>query len=164
MRMLRLLLGLLALGTVLAGWRPWAPGTPVSGTEGEWLVERVVDGDTILVRQGSAVLTVRLLGVDTPETRKPGSPIECFGPEASAFTEAALGGQLVRLEAGAETVDRYGRRLAWVWRAEELVNLTLVREGMARVYRPEAPLRYEALLDQAEDQARTARTGLWGAC
>ena len=76
------------------------------------LVERVVDGDTIVVR---GVGRVRLIGVDTPETVDPRRPVEFFGREASAFTKRLLEGQRVRLEYDWERADRYGRTLAYVY-------------------------------------------------
>ena len=76
-------------------------------------VTRVVDGDTIEVRLGGRVEDVRLIGVDTPETVKPDTPVQCFGPRASHFTQRRLDGRRVRLVFGAERRDVYGRLLAY---------------------------------------------------
>ena len=79
-------------------------------------VVRAVDGDTLEVRlDGGAVETVRLIGVDTPETVKPDTPVQCFGPRASAFEHRTVEGRRVRLLVGVEPRDFYGRLLAYVW-------------------------------------------------
>src|SRR5690349_11258023 len=74
-------------------------------------VERVVDGDTIVLAGGERV---RYIGVDTPESVKPGTPVQCFAERASAFNARLIEGQQVRLRYDAERVDRYGRTLAYV--------------------------------------------------
>src|SRR5262249_52386655 len=79
-------------------------------------VVRAVDGDTLEVRlAGGAIETVRLIGVDTPETVKPDTPVQCFGPRASAFEHRTVEGRRVRLLTGVEPRDFYGRLLAYVW-------------------------------------------------
>jgi micrococcal nuclease len=72
---------------------------------------RVVDGDT-LVLDGQE--TVRLIGVDTPETKEPREPVEAFGQEAYEFTKSLVEGRKVRLEFDLERIDKYGRTLAYV--------------------------------------------------
>ena len=135
-------------------------------------VERVIDGDTIKVLLNGQSVSVRLIGIDTPETVKPGSPVECFGPEASDFAKAALTDQRVTLEADASQggTDRYGRMLAYVWRqAPEggltLFNLDAVAAGFAheRQYGP-TPYAWKGALDEAQRAAQKADAGLWGAC
>src|SRR2546421_6708050 len=116
-----------------------APGARGSAAAGAGpgasvVVTRVVDGDTIVVRVGHATDKVRLIGIDTPESVKPNTPVQCFALEASARTKALLPpGTAVRLETDAERRDRYGRDLAYVYRARDglFVNLVLVREGYA---------------------------------
>jgi micrococcal nuclease len=97
------------------------------------VVTRVVDGDTVEVRFGGESLTVRLIGIDTPESVAPGEPVECFALRASAYTEERLEGEGVRLEFDVERIDPFGRTLAYVWLGDELFNETLLREGFALV-------------------------------
>jgi micrococcal nuclease len=127
-------------------------------------VERVVDGDTLLMADRSRI---RLIGIDTPETVAPGRPVECFGPEAAATTRRLLPpGTLVRLVDDRERFDRFDRRLAYVYRVEDglFVNATLVAEGAARARFVPPNERERRTLTTLEDQARADRRGLWGAC
>src|SRR5438105_5081660 len=97
-------------------------------------VDRVVDGDTIIVRVSGRKETVRLIGIDTPESVKPNTPVQCFALEASARTKAILPPRTaVRLVRDTEARDRYGRLLAYVYRASAglFVNLALAQEGFA---------------------------------
>ncbi len=95
-------------------------------------VTRVVDGDTIEVRLGGQLEKVRLIGVDTPESVKPGTPVQCYAKAASAETERLLEGRQVSLKFDAERRDRYGRLLAYVYRDGLFVNAALVERGYAR--------------------------------
>jgi micrococcal nuclease len=125
----------------------------------------VLDGDTIVVAfPGGVHDTVRLLGVDTPETHHPTRPVECYGPEAAAFTRRRLLGRVVTLETDVERRDVYGRRLAHVLLEGERFNDELLRRGYARLL-VIAPNRSHAheLLD-AELAADDADRGLWGRC
>ena len=147
--------------------RPW-DGELSAGDGGpaaeEALVSRVVDGDTIEAQIGAEVEDVRLIGIDTPETVKPESPVECFGPQASGFTHRLLEGRPVRLVYGAERRDVYGRLLAYVYIDHMFVNAMLVRRGLARTLPIPPNTRYRALFDQLEKTAARAGRGLWGAC
>jgi len=127
-------------------------------------VTRVIDGDTVEGRWDGSIRDVRLIGVDTPETVAPGQDVECYGPEASRFTERRLEGERVRLEFDEELEDRYGRTLAYVWFEDRLFNKVLVARGFATVtiYPPND--RYERRLLRAERRARDAERGLWGEC
>jgi len=101
-------------------------------------VERVIDGDTIVVSLLGEEERVRLIGVDTPETVAPNRPIGCYGPEASAFTKKQLEGKVVKLTTSAfqRPRDDYGRLLAYVWvdldgdGRLELFNRVLLGEGL----------------------------------
>lgn len=127
-------------------------------------VVRTIDGDTIEVRLGRRLQRVRLLGVDTPETKAPDRPVGCFGPEAAAFTAAVLTGARVRLEDDVERTDRYGRRLAYVHVDGRRFNDVLLRRGYARLLViPPNGTHARALLAE-ELEARRERRGLWGAC
>src|SRR4051812_28594636 len=91
-----------------------------STNDGRATVVRVIDGDTIVVKVGDTEEHVRLIGIDTPETHKPGTPVECYGPEASAhLTELLPPGTTVRLERDRDTRDVYRRLLAYVYRASD---------------------------------------------
>ncbi|MBM3674159.1 MAG: thermonuclease family protein [Actinobacteria bacterium] len=131
----------------------------------EAVVIDVLDGDTIRVARGPGEEeTVRLLGVDTPETHHPERPVECFGPEASAHTETRLLGRTVRLETDVETRDVYGRLLAYVVVDGRRYNDELLELGFARllVILPNGAHAREMLT--AELAARRAGRGLWGEC
>ena len=123
------------------------------------LVERVVDGDTIIVE---GVGRVRLIGVDTPETVHPNRPVEFYGKEASAFTKRLLVGKPVRLEYDRERTDRYGRTLAYVYLSDgTLVNAKIIRRGYGHAY-TRCPFRHMEAFRQFEREARDNRRGLWG--
>jgi micrococcal nuclease len=129
-------------------------------------VLRVVDGDTILVAAGGGSERVRLIGVDTPESVKPGTPVQCFARRASAFTHALLDGGQVRLVYDAERRDRYGRLLAYVYRARDglFVNTELVRDGYARTLTIAPNTRFAERFAALAAAARHAGKGLWSAC
>ena len=135
-------------------------------TPGSARVERVVDGDTIRVRLDGRSETVRYIGVDTPETKKPGTPVQCFGKQASRENERLVGGERVRLIVGAEPRDRYGRLLAYVRRTRDdvFVNERLLRGGFARTLTIRPNDRYEGRFRLAEARAQASRRGLWGRC
>ena len=123
------------------------------------LVERVVDGDTIIVQ---GIGRVRLIGVDTPETVHPNRPVEFFGKEASAFTRRMLEGKRVRLEYDQERQDRYGRTLAYVYLADgTFANAEIIRRGYGHAY-TRFPFRHMESFRQFEREARSNRRGLWG--
>jgi micrococcal nuclease len=128
-------------------------------------VTRVVDGDTAHVSFHGRDVTVRFIGVDTPETVAPGQPIECYGPEASRFTTAELTGQRVRLEFDVDRIDPYGRTLAYLWmRDGSMFNETLVREGFATVATYPPDTKYVQRFQAAQRLARSADRGRWAAC
>ncbi len=137
------------------------PPKPPAGNEGTYVVERVVDGDTLKLKDGTRV---RLQGIDTPETVDEQSPVEPWGPEASAYTKAFIeeAGNRVDLTFDKERLDQYGRLLAYVWHGDRLLNEELVREGLAET-RPNYP-QSETMrrrLRKALDDAKQARRGLW---
>ncbi len=109
-------------------------GSPAGGQKSVGKVIRVVDGDTIHVMVGGRDETVRYIGVDTPESVKPGTPVECFAKRASAFNHRLVDGEKVRLVRDAEARDRYGRLLAYVYRVRDkrFVNAALVRQRVRR--------------------------------
>jgi endonuclease YncB( thermonuclease family) len=127
-------------------------------------VLRAVDGDTIEVRIGGEIEDVRYIGVDTPETVKPDTPVQCFGPRASAFNHHLVEGRRVRLVFGVERRDIYGRLLAYVRLGPRFVNAMLVRRGLARSLTIPPNDRFAPLFRRLELRAARAGRGLWGAC
>jgi micrococcal nuclease len=133
------------------------PGRPIP-------VTRIVDGDTFHVRRSGRDVTVRLIGIDAPEVGWYGGTAECYGNRAGAVAVELLEGRRVRLEHDAERVDRYGRTLAYAYVSGRMVNVTLVRRGMARVTIFQPNDRNEDRLRRAEEVARRTGAGLWSAC
>jgi len=145
--------------------RPSSPGASTSSTPQR--VHRVIDGDTIEISFGEAVETVRLLGIDTPETVHPTKPIECFGPEASSSLKVLLPvGTPVRLERDRELHDHFGRILAYVYRLDDdrFVNLIQLQQGDAEVSIIEPNDAFASEFRAAEMRARVDHLGMWAAC
>jgi micrococcal nuclease len=127
-------------------------------------VERVVDGDTFVATTPGQRFRVRLIGVDTPETVKPDTPVQCFGPQASAYAKRVLTGRRVRLVYDVDRYDRYGRVLAYVYVGGAFFNLDLVRLGYAVVLTVPPDVAHTDDFLAAQRAARAARVGLWLAC
>jgi micrococcal nuclease len=129
-------------------------------------VVKVVDGDTIHVQLGSVREKVRYIGVDTPETKHPSKPVQCFGQRASEFNARLVGGQRVRLVRDVEPRDRYGRLLAYVYRVRDglFVNAELVRLGYAQPLTIAPDVRHAARFAALARQAREQERGLWSMC
>jgi len=146
--------------------RPWEGALgPSPGPAGAWArVVRVIDGDTIEARIGGIIEDVRYIGVDTPETVKPGAPVECFGPRASRFNHRLVEGRRVRLVFGAERRDIYGRLLSYVYLGRRLVNAELLRRGFGRTLTIAPNDRYAVRFKRLEIAAGRAGRGLWSAC
>lgn len=128
-----------------------------------YTVTRVIDGDTIEIRSGSNVpITVRLIGVDTPETVHPNKPVEQFGKEAAEFLRKTLEGKQVRVSADTigDTVDQYGRRLYYVYVDGILVNELIIKEGYGHAY-TKYPFTKRNAFVTAQETAMDARKGLW---
>jgi micrococcal nuclease len=151
----------------LVRWQGWLadsarrPIGSVGLEPGGYEVERVVDGDTLIVRGRRRV---RLQGVDTRETVKEGTAVQRWGPEATAFTKSFVGaaGGRVRIDVDGEAVDQFGRYLAFVWHDGRMLNEELVRAGLAK-----AMLQYEYSqakkdrLRRAQQDAQHAGRGIW---
>jgi micrococcal nuclease len=127
-------------------------------------VTRAVDGDTIVVRVGGQLQYVRYIGVDTPETVKPDTPVQCFGERASHFDHGLVEHHWVRLVFGVERHDIYGRLLAYVYLGRRFVNAALVRRGLARTLTIPPNDRFAPLFARLQRRAALAGRGLWGAC
>lgn len=138
--------------------------TPAAGATEQAEVLRVVDGDTIEVDLDGAVEDVRYIGIDTPESVKPGAPVECFGKEAAELNAELVDGRTVRLVFDAERRDRFGRLLAYVFVGGELVNAELVERGYATTLTiPPNTARADEFADLEREASRDDR-GLWGEC
>ena len=163
----------LALFAALAGvgagvLKPFGDGGGASapGARREARVTRVVDGDTVKVSLGGRSETVRYIGMDTPETVKPHTPVQCFGERASAQNKQLVAGREVTLRLGAEPRDHFGRLLAYVYRRGDglFVNAALVRGGFARTLTIAPNIEHAGELRRLQGTARAQRLGLWGAC
>lgn len=146
---------------------PVATSSAVVGIDGERAyVTKVVDGDTFEIENG---LSVRFIGIDTPETVDPRRPVGCFGKEASNETKSLLDGKMVILQKDLSDKDKYGRLLRYVFLPLNdgrtlFVDDYLVREGFARVYTYPPDVKYSEQLREAEVEARKNQRGLWGKC
>ncbi len=159
------LVATVACGGVRPSVLPVPPAPVVELPPGlDTTVDHVIDGDTIVVAGGHHI---RLIGVDTPETKDPRKPVQCFGREASAFlTDLLPRGSGVRLVGDVEDRDFYDRTLAYAYRLPDglFVNADLVRQGYARVLTiPPNVAHTDELLALAQ-QAREAGRGLWTGC
>ena len=163
----------LALFAALAGagagvLQPCGDGGGSDGPGGrrDARVTRVVDGDTVKVSLRGRSETVRYIGMDTPETVKPHTRVQCFGERASAQNKRLVAGREVTLRLGAEPRDRYGRLLAYVYRRGDglFVNAALVRGGFARTLTIAPNVEHADELRRLQGTARAGKLGLWGAC
>jgi micrococcal nuclease len=149
---------------------------PAAGEKPELVpaqVLRVVDGDTIKVRADGFEGAVRLIGVNTPETKHPSKGVEPYGPEAAAYTKKILDGRRVFLEFDAQRLDRYRRVLAYVWLSEpkddspqevqkRMFNAHLLFDGYAQVMSIPPNVKYQDVFLALQREAREANRGLWG--
>jgi micrococcal nuclease len=130
-------------------------------------VIETIDGDTIDVRIGYKRQRIRLLGIDTPETKDPRKPVQCFGREASERTDELLPpGTIVRLEHDMEKHDAFNRLLAYVWRASDglFVNLDLVAGGYADILSIPPNTAHADEFRAAMTAAKATTVGLWATC
>jgi micrococcal nuclease len=129
-------------------------------------VVRVVDGDTIAVALAGRVERVRYIGIDTPESVKPDTPVQCYAHKAASENARLVARERVRLVLDVEPHDRFGRLLAYVYRAHDglFVNAALVRGGFARTLTIPPDVRFAERFRALAAQARRAGRGLWSAC
>ncbi len=132
------------------------------------VISKVVDGDTVKLESGE---TVRYIGIDTPETKHPKKPIQCFGKEASNRNTELVEGKEVLLEKDISDTDRYGRLLRYVYLPNPdatdeaiFVNEYLIEQGYATLLTYPPDVKYDTLLRNAEKRAREEQNGLWGGC
>jgi micrococcal nuclease len=161
-------LTLFALVAALAarGLLPGGSGDAEGVRAADARVTRVIDGDTVQVRLDGRRDRVRYIGVDTPESRRPGTPVQCYAKAASAFNSRLVGGRRVRLRFDVERRDRYGRLLAYVYREGDgmFVNAELVRRGYALQLTIPPNVAHARLFGRLARGARARRRGLWGSC
>jgi micrococcal nuclease len=150
------------------GWFEGAKKSVITTQPGLYTIAHYVDGDTIVVNMNSTNETVRFIGIDTPETHKPKTPVQCYGPAAAAHTQnviKAAGGK-VRLVSDSLSTnrDRYNRLLRYVYLPDGTdVNKLNIEQGYAFYY-PYFPFSKKAEFAAAEKSAQDAKKGLWGAC
>lgn len=131
-----------------------------------YTVTAVIDGDTIKVALGNEQETLRLIGIDTPETVDPRKPVQCFGKEASAKAKLLLSGKSVRLESDSTQGerDKYHRLLRYVFLEDGTsFNKLMISEGYAHEYTYNTPYKYQAEFKQAQKEAEANKRGLWAA-
>ena len=141
-----------------------SPASPLNDAEKYYPVVKVVDGDTIVADINGKNETVRLIGLDTPETVDPRKPVQCFGEEASKKAKEILTGKRVRLEMDASQGerDKYGRLLAYAFLEDgTLFNLLTISEGYGHEYTYNLPHKYQKEFKEAEQTARENKKGLW---
>src|SRR5215213_2451559 len=164
-----LLLAGLVLGDVhVPRWLGGSDSALVANGSASAQLERVIDGDTIVAELDGREERIRYIGVDTPETVKPNTPVQCFGPQAHDLNARLLGtsGTPLTLRFDRELRDRYGRLLAYVFRARDglFVNARLIDAGAARTLSIAPNTAYAARLSDLQHEARAAGRGLWAAC
>ncbi len=168
MRALRSVLVAVVCATLAAGCGgAGSPGAADDAVEANATVERIVDGDTVVLTLDGVDEKVRLIGIDTPESVDRNRPVMCFGKEATKHLDELIPpGTAIRLERDVEARDRYGRLLGYLYRSSDglFVNLAMTADGYARQYTFPPNVEHT---DEFGDAARTARTeqlGLWAAC
>jgi micrococcal nuclease len=138
----------------------------IGSQPGLYSINHFVDGDTIAVNMNGKVEKVRFVGVDTPETHKPNTPVQCYGPAAAAFTKNTIGNNQVRLVSDSLSTDRdrYDRLLRYVYLPDgTLVNEKLIQGGYGFYY-PYFPFTKSTQFAADEQAAMAAHKGLWGNC
>lgn len=124
----------------------------------EAMVKRVIDGDTIELENGEIV---RYIGIDTPETSPPLTPIECYGPEATEYNRELVEGKTITMRRDIKNKDKFGRILRYVYINDQFVNMKLLKEGYARYLKifPNVSFARQFLIE--EKSAQKNKVGLW---
>jgi micrococcal nuclease len=161
------ILALLVTGLIAyANHAGWTSHTAEQSQPGLYSIAHFVDGDTIAVNMDGHEEKVRFIGVDTPETHKPNTPVQCYGPAAAAFTKNTIGNNKVRLESDPLSTnrDRYNRLLRYVYLPDgTLLNEKLIQEGYGFYY-PYFPFSKSKQFNADEQAAIAAHKGLWANC
>jgi len=150
------------------GWFGGAVKTAEQNQPGLYSVERDVDGDTIVVNMNGTPETIRFIGADTPETHKPNTPVQCYGPAAANYTKTRIeqAGSKVRLQSDPDSTnrDRYNRLLRYVYLPDgTLLEAELIKNGYAFYY-PYFPFTKSAEFAAYQKSAQDGHKGLWGNC
>lgn len=168
----RLIAALITILTLFAaigqqqGWFEAARETATETQPGLYQITRFVDGDTIAVSMNGKTETIRMIGIDTPETHKPDAPVQCYGPAASAYIKNLIGNRKVRLEADPKSTnrDRYERLLRYVYLPDgRLVAEELIANGYGFAY-TQFPFTKSELFVAKQEEARVHGRGLWSNC
>ncbi len=140
------------------------PQSPSPSQTAQVHVTKVTDGDTIHVNLNGKNETIRIIGIDTPETVDPRKPVQCYGKAASDRAKQLLTNQTVRLESDPTQGDRdkYGRLLRYVWiNGQTDYGLETIQQGYAHEYTYDVPYKYQAEYKQAQRDAQNNKRGLW---
>lgn len=157
---------LVALAGLIVAQKAEVINPPAQLQAGYYRVTQFDDGDTIVVDMAGVEEKIRFIGVDTPETKDPRKPVQCFGKAASAFTKNLIGNNPVKLEADPTNTnrDRYDRLLRYVYLPDgTFVNLEIIRQGYGFAY-VSFPVQKLEMLRAAQKEAREANRGLWAGC
>jgi micrococcal nuclease len=162
-----LIVVILIIVATQSGWLKDTAKNAQQTDPGLYSINHYVDGDTVAVNMNGNVETVRFIGVDTPETHKPNTPVQCYGPDAAAHTKALISkfGK-VRLQADPLDTnrDRYGRLLRYVYLPDgTLVESQTISEGYGFAY-TQFPFQKADDFKADEQSAKAVKKGLWGAC
>jgi endonuclease YncB( thermonuclease family) len=148
------------------GWLNQPVKQAMQNQPGLYKIDKFVDGDTIVVDMNGRAETIRMIGVDTPETHKPNTPVQCYGPEASGYTKSLIGNNSVRLQADPLDTnrDRYDRLLRYVFLPDgTLIESKLIGDGYGFAY-TQFPFQKKDQFKSLEQAAKQAGKGLWTAC
>lgn len=149
--------------TIVSQTSPAPREVPSKGKKAQ--VVKVVDGDTVTVSFDGKNETIRIIGINTPETVDPRKPVECFGQKASEHAKELLNGKSVQLEPDTTQaeLDKYNRLLRYIWLEDGTVDFgaTMIAEGLAYEYTYNTPYTYQAKYKQLQKEAEREKKGLW---
>lgn len=160
------IVGLLLLFAQSQGWLKPISDQAATNQPGLYSVSRFVDGDTVVVKMNGVDQKIRLIGVDTPETHKPNTPVQCYGPAAAAYTKSQLAGVKFRLVSDSQSTnyDRYGRLLRYIVLTDGTnFNKQLIANGYGFYY-PYFPFDKSDEFAAAQQAAQDSTKGVWGNC
>lgn len=166
MPLLALVISLAVIWAQQNGWLSAGGDIITQDQPGLYSIANFVDGDTIAVNMNGKVEKVRFVGIDTPETHKPNTPVQCYGPAAAAYTKNIIGNNKVRLVSDSLSTDRdrYDRLLRYVYLPDgTFVNQKLVQNGYAFYY-PYFPFTKSSQFAADQEAAMAGHKGLWGNC
>lgn len=164
--LLTLLIAVLSAVAQQQGWLEPVQQAAVINQPGLYTIDHFIDGDTIAVEMNGQPETIRMIGIDTPETHRPNTPVQCYGPAAAAYTKNRIGNQRIRLVSDSlgTNRDRYNRLLRYVYLTDGTnLNQELVAKGYAFAYLS-FPFTKSDEFAAAQANAKDGGTGLWGNC